>query len=354
MQANLPSGAKAFAFTGTAREWFGIWIVNLALSIVTIGIYSAWAKVRTKKYFYNHTLVEGRSFDYHATGGQIFKGRLIVIAGLIVYNIVAAIAPFLGLIMLLALIVAFPWLILRSIIFNARMSSFSNVRFGFDGTVGQAMLLMLVYPIGVLVSLYTTFPILDRAYKRWSIVNARLGGARFAADFPLGSFYKAFAISIAWVVGVGLLGTIIFGLGSGSFTEAAANADQNPGAFLQWMGLLYLMFFLAILPASFIYQALTRNVVYNNITIEGGHRLASNVSAPQLLWIAVSNSVVVIATLFLMLPWAQVRLARYLAAHTGYHLGGSLDEFVGKAQGSGTAIGDAYADFEGMGAGLPL
>ena len=40
-----------FTFNGTAKEWFGIWIVNLLLSIVTIGIYSAWAKVRTKSIF---------------------------------------------------------------------------------------------------------------------------------------------------------------------------------------------------------------------------------------------------------------------------------------------------------------
>ena len=51
-------------FTGNAREYFGIWIVNLLLSILTLGIYSAWAKVRRKKYFYQHTLIDGAGFDY--------------------------------------------------------------------------------------------------------------------------------------------------------------------------------------------------------------------------------------------------------------------------------------------------
>lgn len=41
--------SQKFDFTGSAKEWFGIWIVNLLLSIITIGIYSAWAKVRAKK-----------------------------------------------------------------------------------------------------------------------------------------------------------------------------------------------------------------------------------------------------------------------------------------------------------------
>src|SRR5258707_6333866 len=43
-------------FTGRAGEYFRIWIVNICLSIVTLGIYSAWAKVRRKRYFYGNTL----------------------------------------------------------------------------------------------------------------------------------------------------------------------------------------------------------------------------------------------------------------------------------------------------------
>lgn len=54
------------------------------LTILTIGIYSAWAKVRTMKYFYQNTYVPGRNFDYRATGKQILIGRLIVIGALVV------------------------------------------------------------------------------------------------------------------------------------------------------------------------------------------------------------------------------------------------------------------------------
>jgi len=32
-------------FTGKGGEYFGIWIVNLFFSVLTLGIYSAWAKV---------------------------------------------------------------------------------------------------------------------------------------------------------------------------------------------------------------------------------------------------------------------------------------------------------------------
>ncbi|SDW73323.1 YjgN family protein [Litoreibacter albidus] len=354
MSESLPADAKPFEFTGNAKEWFGIWIVNLLLSIVTLGIYSAWAKVRTKKYFHNHTYVEGRNFDYHATGKQILIGRLIVIAAVVVFQIITAILPALGLILLIGLLFAYPWLIVRSMIFNARMTSFSNVRFGFVGTVGQAFMTFLVYPLLMALTLYTTFPIWDRAMKRFSIDNHKLGQAKFKMDAALGPFYKAFLVAIAWIIVTGLIGVLLTGFNFAEFAYAMESMDNDPGQGAAIVGLFYLLFFIAFLPAAFIYQAMTRNVVYNNTTLEGGHRFASNVTAPQLLWLAVTNMIVVVFTLFLMLPWAQVRMSRYLASHTGFIPGGSMDDFVTQQQEAGGAIGDAYTDLEGIDVGLPI
>lgn len=354
MATPLPAGASRFEFRGKAGEWFGIWIVNLLLSIVTIGIYSAWAKVRTKKYFYNSTYVEGRNFDYHATGGQILIGRLIVVGVLVVLQIVLAVLPPLGLAFVLGLLIAFPWLMVRSITFNARMSSFSNVRFNFVGGVGKAWLMFIVYPILVALTAYLTFPILDRAIKRYVIDNHRLGRAAFKIDVGLGPFYIAFLVAALWIIVVGIIGATLTGFNFMAFAEAMNNPGADPTEALSVIGLFYLLFFAAFLPAAFLYQALTRNAVYNSATLEGGHRFASNVNAFELLWIAVSNMVVVICTAFLMLPWAQVRMARYMADHTGVILGGSLDDFVTDQEAAGSAVGDAYTDLEGISVGLPV
>ena len=290
--------SRDFVFKGNAKEWFGIWIVNLLLSIVTIGIYSAWAKVRTRKYFYGNTFVDGRNFDYHATGGQILKGRLIVIAFIFAFQIILSLLPIVGLFLVFCLLLLFPWLITRALMFNARVSSFSNVRFDFVGTYGQAALVYLLYPILCAFTLYTTFPILDRTLKCFTINNLRFGTASVL------SFYA--------------------------------------------------VFFIGFIPAGFIYQALIRNVVYNNTTLTGGHALRSNVNAVHLFWIVLSNLLVVITTLGLMLPWAQVRMAHYLADHTGIEFVGSLDNFIGTQPEETTALGDAYSDIEGIDVGLPI
>ena len=65
-RTDFDKNIQYFHFTGTGGEYFRIWIVNLILSILTLGIYSAWAKVRTNRYFYGNTQVGNTGFEYHA------------------------------------------------------------------------------------------------------------------------------------------------------------------------------------------------------------------------------------------------------------------------------------------------
>jgi uncharacterized membrane protein YjgN (DUF898 family) len=80
-------------FHATGGEYFRIWIVNLLLSIITLGIYSAWAKVRRLRYFYGSTMLDGASFEYHGRPIAILKGRIIVVGSYLVYVITAKLWP---------------------------------------------------------------------------------------------------------------------------------------------------------------------------------------------------------------------------------------------------------------------
>src|SRR5256885_4835209 len=115
-------------FTGRAGEYFRIWIVNICLSIVTLGIYSAWAKVRRKRYFYGNTLLGDSAFEYLADPKAILKGRVIVLAA---WGILALLQKFgissVGFIYLIFL----PDLVIRASRFNAFNSAHRNVRFHF-------------------------------------------------------------------------------------------------------------------------------------------------------------------------------------------------------------------------------
>ncbi len=152
---------QEFSFTGKTGEYFGIWIVNLLLSIVTIGIYTAWAKVQRLRYFYGNTWLDGHNFEYHAKPMQILIGRLIVIGALIVYNILVSISPAFGL-LILPYLIAFPWLLNKSMAFNARMTSYRNVRFNFRGNYWSALGIFVLMPFAVIFTLGLLAPLGSR------------------------------------------------------------------------------------------------------------------------------------------------------------------------------------------------
>lgn len=74
-----------FEFSGSGGEYFRIWIVNLILTVLTLGIYSAWAKVRRNRYFYGHTRRGVAAFEYLAERIAILKGRLLALGVFLIY-----------------------------------------------------------------------------------------------------------------------------------------------------------------------------------------------------------------------------------------------------------------------------
>lgn len=102
---------KPFKFTGNASEYFRIWIINVSLTILTFGIYSAWAKVRNKRYFYSNTYLDNTTFEYLADPLKILKGRLMVVAVIAVYVGVTTFYPLSELVFLIAFWALLPWLV---------------------------------------------------------------------------------------------------------------------------------------------------------------------------------------------------------------------------------------------------
>ncbi|MDE0058111.1 MAG: YjgN family protein [Defluviicoccus sp.] len=337
-------------FTGDAREYFGIWIVNVLLSIATLGIYSAWAKVRNKQYFLGNTSIGGRPFGYHATGRQILVGRAIAGAGFAVMSIMPSIDPaFAGGSAGVAL-VCIPALICQALVFNASVTSWSNIRFRFEGSMWRAVRVFGIYPFLAAFTLFLAFPFVARATKRYIIGGHSLGRHRLSFDGGIGPFYGALLLSAAWAAAVlaisfslYLAAWYAFGLARVDRIESAA---QDVGAVI-FGGVILI----AVLPLKTIYGAFVRNAVYAGTTLEGGHRFASTISATRLVWMAIGNAVAIVVSCGMLLPWARIRVARYLCANTWVRPAGSLDQFVGAAESRRSALGDAYADIGGADVG---
>ena len=79
--------AHPVEFTGSGGEYFRVWIVNVLLSIVTLGIYTPWARRRTAQYFYSHTLVAGSPLEFTAQQRKMVMGFVMLMLLTIAYNI---------------------------------------------------------------------------------------------------------------------------------------------------------------------------------------------------------------------------------------------------------------------------
>jgi len=346
-------------FSGQTGEYFGIWIVNVLLSIITLGIYGAWAKVRDKKYMYGNTFIDGHSFDYHATGKQIFIGRLIVAVILLGLGLLNYINPLLYLLGLLGLLVLLPFIVIRALRFNARVSSYRNVRFDFVGKIGEAFKTYFLIPIGNIFTLYLCSPFVTRASHKFTTNNARYGDRpmRFSAD--IGNYYTPFMMAIALSIAGFVLMSIMAGgamMGmSGALSEimnAAENGtDPDPAQLGGLMAVLmgfYLALFLVVVPASLFYRAWVRNVHLNNTVIDDVHHFQSSVHPGRFIWIIVSNTILSLLTLGLMIPWGRIRLAKYMASVTAIQTEGSLEGYASDVQETAGVLSAEYMDLEGF------
>ena len=350
MLKNWDASLLPFEFTGKAREFFGIWLSNLLLSILTLGIYSAWAKVRRRRFFLGHTLIGGHRFDYHADPKVILKGRAIVVSVLVVMSLVSELSTVLSGTSLVLLMLALPWLANRSLRFNARMTSFRNVRFDFSGTYGKSLLAFVLFPLLGLLSLGLLQPFATRYSGRYLAMNYSYGEAKLESDPQLKRLYKGFfqAFSIILIPFVVLLGIVA----RHDWDLERLVLVPIDGATGWLIDVSPFALIIALYLAFFHYRAVARNSILGSLSISGVHQLKSEISGFRLAWIVLSNSFLTLSSFGLLQPWGAVRRWRYETESLQLIPGGSLDEFIGRIQPAEGVIGSEYTDLQDIDVGI--
>lgn len=310
-------------FHGKGGEYFGIWIVNVALTILTLGIYSAWAKVRNKRYFYGNTDIDGASFEYLATGGQILKGRLIAAAVFVGINLISNLAPgAFFLVFLVAFMLALPWLVNAGLRFNARYSAYRGVRFRFTGSYWEACKAFFLYPLLGVITLGIMAPHAAHYSARYVATHHAFGSRFFQFDATVKQYQ-----SVVYGLVIGVLASIVLvavGMGSGIFTLAVIG-------YLALYGLM-----LAVKPLLF-------NVYWNGVNIEG-NQFEANMPVGRFIWVFISNSLLVGLTLGLAYPWAQVRLARLNAGALTFQDAGNVGTIAASQVEEQSALGEELGE----------
>lgn len=348
------SSEERFVFRGSGAEYFRIWIVNLLLTIVTLGIYSAWAKVRRLQYFYGNTELAGSSFRYEGNPVAILKGRVIAIVLLLAYQFSAqySFSAFLAVLLLLALVA--PWLLRSSFRFRLHNSSYRGMRFRFTGSNAQSYKTFLLYGPLMLLTLYLTAPLFHQRLKRYQHGNANFGKTPFGFNGTVGQFYGAYAIVALLTVGMLVaffmtlapMFAVLAAKGAGHRVDPADAAKIGSAVIMAMLILYGGMLFIGPLWLSRI-----QNLVWNSTTL-GPHQFRSSMRAGKLFFIVVTNLIGILLTVGFFSPWAAVRMARYRAESCSLVVKGSLDEFVADQEQEMGAVGQETAEFFDVDIGL--
>ncbi|MCA5933462.1 YjgN family protein [Pectobacterium versatile] len=342
-------------FHGKAGEYFAIWLVNALLTVITLGIYSAWATVRRRRYFYGNTEINGDRFDYHAQPVQILKGRLLVIAGIILFYIIMGMSPVLGTIIALAFAALIPIIVIRNWRYDAIMSSYRGVRFNYHCQTGRAYWVLLLCPILLLLAFYAVlavalligsqsdspiligFIVLAVAIPGFAAVNGIMkmmqldfyvnnlffGKTAFKAELAKAAFIKFALISLLIFVPF-LIASLSF-MSSFFFTlfQTIMMGGGNEDLVLMMllsnvfnMIMMFVVALLGVLVSSSYLVVAQRNYLFNQTSLNGGVKLHSSMQTMSYMGLLITNSLITIFSLGWAAPVAEIRHARYIANAT--------------------------------------
>ncbi|MDT9000860.1 YjgN family protein [Paucibacter sp. APW11] len=370
----------ALQFTGSGSEYFRIWIVNLLLCLVTVGLYWPFAKARRLRYFYANTVIDEQALAFHGDPWLMFRGFILMAVLSLAYGLAGKVSPALALLAFVVLCVVWPALWQTSLKFRMANTSWRGLRFGFVGSRAGAYkaLLPIYLPTLLMVAVQLYFadqlqpvrgqrhepgqaeffvglamivwtlllPLGLASIKRYQHGGYLYAGRRSQIDLPTG---RAYLIGLK-TIGVMLLalllvlGCVMLGAWLGGRLFGASIVLFGAGVVFA-----YLSFFAVVAP---YFAARSQDLVWN-ATNADGLQFESNLSYRALAWLTLKNWLLTLLTLGLYRPFAAVNTARMrLEAVSVMADGDPMDLVTMHRAEFKDASGEAAGDFFGIDLGL--
>ena len=348
-----PPGSQRYRliFSGTAGEYFRIWMVNLFLTVLTCGIFAAWAKVRSRRYLYAHTLLAGQPFDYMANPWFILKGNLIVGIGVLLYLFVDSLNPLASSVVLIAFYLVLPFLIYKSLRFNAHNSAYRNIRFRFYGELKECYVIYLLLPVLIPLTLGLIIPYWMYRRKKYFFENFSFGATRHRFTGKASRFYRIYGL-------VGLMSAAFLGL----IALGIAGLVSLEGVVSDYWMVGNSFFSVAVILSAIawiVLFTLVRQYVFGKVinycwsqTRAGSLHFQSRLMVKKLLWIRLTNIFAILISAGLLIPWAKIRRTRYILNSLTVMSDRSLDEYTAAVEADESAIGEVATDFFDIAIGI--
>lgn len=275
---------QRLSFHGNGQKLFALQIVNILLTVVTLGIYYPWARATYMRYTMSETEFAGSRFAFHGTGFEMFKGLVIGILVLgfgygMFFYLSTAHHPFIGsFLFFFYILLLVPFAIHSSMRYRTSRTTWRGIHFGYRGDLKELMNL----------SIKGTF---------LSILTLGIYGAWYAMELR------------SYVLGHTRMGSVTM------------RYEGKGGAFFMMNFLGYLLTIITFGIYSFWWMKDMFNYYVDNIVLEqSGNevRLKSNATGGGFFNLMVMNFFIVVLTFGLGSPWAVVRTLNFVFDHVEF------------------------------------
>ncbi|MEI8324181.1 MAG: YjgN family protein [Betaproteobacteria bacterium] len=383
--------ASAIQFSGKGSEYFRIWVVNILLMLVTLGLYYPWAKVRRLRYYYNHTDIDGYSLDFHGRPWRMLRSMILVGVFLALYANAGKISPVAGVVAVVALIALWPALIRASAQFRLANTSWRGKRFRFLGSMTSAYatmvvpLMMILLPfawmgftvqanaaplaandlghVGLLFLLLPlSGPYFYWLFERYLHNNYAYGNQQSELRASVGNFY-GLTLRTLGVVLLAMLALITVALvfvlvavGTSNaaklFSGGPSDLKNSGAAFMLFGAAVTAVYLSMVIVVRCYWITRSQNLIWSK-TGNSQLRFRSELKLWPFMRLTIKNWLLIVVTLGFYWPFAAIATYRARIQAVRVASRQPLEQLSGGPQGGGNdACGDMAADMAGLDFGL--
>ncbi|MBI3992343.1 MAG: DUF898 family protein [Candidatus Lambdaproteobacteria bacterium] len=363
-------------FRGRLGEMVGLHLVNLLLTLVTLGIYHFWARTRMRRYVWSHLWFDGEQFAYTGRPRELLvgygKALLLLVPLLLLFNLnpVYVNHPLLvALYAAISLAVYGGFIVFGGIAqFGARRYRLSrtrwrNIRFGLGGSALGFGALTLGYALLTAFSAGLYTPFMRHHLAAYQLSRGWFGSARVAYTGTAGPLFRLF-IKV-WLAAVAFIVAAPFAVGLLLATLAPGWLPVAPALVIAAVAVAVIVAWYSYVAGELRYLAAHARLCMpvgtdraagssatgagsplrapNDARAAEGLRFRLTFSGPQFAWMAVSSLALTFGTLGLAFPWVLRRKLDFACRHLD--IAGRLDyDAVQQQQDAAPAFGEGLAD----------
>ena len=353
----VPKVSIKLTFHGNNGDIIKLALWNFLWNVLTLSFFRFWGRTRVRRYLWAHTRLNGEPFEYTGRGLHLFFGFLIVAVLFFVATLISQgaqlilfggepgeqdpsavlVVGILNLIYFVGLVVLLGVAIYSARHYRLSHTSWRGIRGAMVGSRLKYSFVYIAYSLLLMFSYFLTFPIFRIGTFGRLMRETSFGDRVFEFKAYAGKLYPSFLLLIPAYIGffiVMLIGIFVIGGGFDSMAAQFEDAfearpdggapvpDVSPFLILGMFLWIWISAALTILPAYGFYQSREYSTFADGTSFSG-LTFGFEVSTGALVRLFVSNYLIVLLTLGILAPLAQLRIFRFFCDNI--YIAGTLD-----------------------------